>query len=643
MFTQNAMRAFRSVVVALLIFAVFPRWCAAQESKVDASVLTALQTQSTVSVSISLGDKPPGKQISDAVKAEFEPGIEAKSAEIRDRIRPFHQRNQALPPNVKAEVRVMHESLDRQTGQMRREIGRRLKNYVAPSQQRVRTAIENAGDTVYAQVALGNRIGAKLSATGVTQISTLDEVERIELDPVIVPNLAGSAPIIYAPRFWDAGYKGGVYDVGIVEKASVEDEHPRLRSKAAGKLIERPPNAGDPTPTQDEIDHATAVAGIVAMIPYRDLEGEHKGIAYGLDTILAATVSTFDALEAAAEWTMTYKSDDPSDDADDADDPSADVVNLSIGPVPRDILGAADYRMDRNDEDHSKYGKRFDALIDCHNILIIKAAGNESKGDTDRYSLGWGADSYNAIVVGASTASGDNQPRAENKVRLSSGRGPTPLKRKKPDVVAPGEGIMTTSPNGGYGSISGTSAAAPHVAGAILLFWDHGLSNPMMQKALLINSAEDRGPAGWDKDWGWGYIDLHTALEQIDYTRSGSIGGGPGYSTDDSIERRRVRWYTGTMKGCQTATLVWHIHDGKPLINLDMYLYSATSHVELDSSLSVKDNVEQVKMPKGHDGTVYIKIVYNVAHHYEPPEKFGLALPSKFTQIVFESIGPPSP
>ena len=81
------------------------------------------------------------------------------------------QRNQALPPNVKAEVRVMHESLDRQTGQMRREIGRRLRNHVAPSQQRVRTAIENAGGTVYAQVALGNLIGAQLSATAVTQIA----------------------------------------------------------------------------------------------------------------------------------------------------------------------------------------------------------------------------------------------------------------------------------------------------------------------------------------------------------------------------------------------------------------------------------------------------------------------------------------
>ena len=522
----------------------------------------------------------------------------------------------------------MHESLDRQTHQMRREIGRRLENYVAPSQQRVRTAIESAGGTVYAQLALGNRIGAQLSATAVAQIAALDEVERIQLDPVVAPRLAGSAPIIYAPRFWDAGYKGGVYDVGIVENASVEDEHSRLRSKAAGKLIERPPNAGDPIPTQDDIDHATAVAGIVAMRPYRDLEGEHKGIAYGLEHIVAATVGTCDSLGAAAKWTMVDASE------------VAEVVNISIGPVVEDIRGREDHRMDSNDKDYT-FGRDLDELIDCYEIPIAFAAGNHARGHTDRYSLDWGSDSYNAIVVGASTASDDNEPRAKNKVADFSGRGPTPEGRKKPDVIAPGEGIMTTSSNGGYDSISGTSAAAPHVAGAILLFWDYGLSNPLMQKALLINSAEDRGPAGWDKDWGWGYIDLYTALEQIDYTRSGSIGGGPGYSTDDSIERRRVRWYRGTMKGCQTATLVWHIHDGKPLINLDMYLYNEKRDKMLSESNSVRDNVEQVKMPKGHDGTVYIKIVYNVAHGYDPPEDFGLALPSKFTQIVFKSSGQP--
>ena len=113
MFTQNARQALRSVFVALFIFSVFPRWCAAEESKVDAGVRTALQTQSTVSVAIYLKDRPPSKQISDAVKAQFEPNIEAKAPEIRARIRPFHRQNQPLPPNVKAEVREMHESLDR--------------------------------------------------------------------------------------------------------------------------------------------------------------------------------------------------------------------------------------------------------------------------------------------------------------------------------------------------------------------------------------------------------------------------------------------------------------------------------------------------------------------------------------------------
>ena len=70
--------------------------------------------------------------------------------------------------------------------------------------------------------------------------------------------------------------------------------------------------------------------------------------------------------------------------------------------------------------------------------------------------------------------------------------------------------------------------------------------------------------------------------------------------------------------------------------------------------IPLQDNVEQVKMPEGYDGTVYILIVYNT---YDPEddyseddylertyfEKFGLALPSKFTRIDFSSMDPPSP
>ena len=616
MFTQTAMQAFRFVFVALLIFAVLARWCAADESKVDASVLTALQTESTVSVVISLQDEPPSGQISEEVKTRFQPNIRAKSTEIRNRIRPFRRRNQALPTNVKAEVGVMHESLDTQTRQMRREIGRRMKDRVAPSQQRVRTAIEKAGGTVYAQVALGNIMGARLPATAVNQIAALNDVRRIGLDTTPPSALEGSAQIIYASRFWDAGYDGGRYDVGILEATGVEDEHPYLRSKAAGKLIERFPNGPEPT-GEDGGHHGTGVAGIVAMTAYTDADGEHKGIAYGLDKILDVKVGSQADARAGMDWALTQASDD------------AEVLNLSRhGEVEGDPVGS-DYMMDFGDPDYSPHhGEWFDNFIDTHDVLIIQAAGNQYGVNPPKseYALTWGSDSYNAIVVGASTGDASDM-RAGNVVLPGSGRGPTPGGRKKPDVVAPGSGITTTARRGGFGRSGDTSAAAPHVSGAILLFWDHGLWHPMMQKALLINSAEDRGAAGWDKDWGWGYIDLYAALEQYDYTKIGSIEGGA------------EKWYSGTMNKCQTVTLVWHKHSGQPLSNLDMYLYdaktydAATQQGFIGVSTSPKDNVEQIELASGQDRAVYLRIV----HRGSETETFGLAAPSEFESLT----GPP--
>ena len=493
----------------------------------------------------------------------------------------------------------MHESLDTQTRQMRREIGRRMKDHVSASQQRVRTAIENAGGTVYAQVSLGNLMGARLPATAVNQIAALNDVKRIGLDTTPPPALEGSARFIYASRFWDAGYDGGAYDVGILENGSVDDEHPHLRSKAAGKLIERKPNEPEPS-----TNHATEVAGVVAMTAYTDSYGEHKGIAYGLDKILDVTVGREADTRAGMEWALTQASDD------------AEVLNLSRHggtEVPPDLTmdeGESDYRED--------YGMAYDELIDTYDVLIIQAAGNQSTSTDKEYTLTWGSDSYNAIVVGA-TAAFHRLPRAKDVMLTSSGRGPTPGGRKKPDVVAPGHVRITTNRGGEFDSFGqGTSVAAPHVSGAILLFWDHGLWHPMLQKALLINSAEDRGPAGWDKDWGWGYIDLYAALEQYDYTKIGSIDGGA------------EKWYSGTMNKCQTVTLVWHKHTGVPLSNLDMYLYDAKTHGFIGVSTSPKDNVEQIELASGHNRAVYLRIV----HRGSETETFGLAVPSEFDSIA---------
>jgi len=108
-----------------------------------------------------------------------------------------------------------------------------------------------------------------------------------------------------------------------------------------------------------------------------------------------------------------------------------------------------------------------------------------------------------------------------------SSRGPTPDGLAKPDVMAPGEDILSALPGGTYGELAGTSMAAPHVAGVVALLWSAEpdlIGDIDATEALLRRTTAPVTPvASWEHSTscgpgnvtGAGIVDAHAALREI--------------------------------------------------------------------------------------------------------------------------------
>lgn len=147
-----------------------------------------------------------------------------------------------------------------------------------------------------------------------------------------------------------------------------------------------------------------------------------------------------------------------------------------------------------------------------HGICVVAAAGNSGpKHDTIK-SPGI---SNKIITVGGFNDNRFLETYDKNEFQISefSSRGPA-LRRYKPDIVAPSVNIKSCSnKNDFYCELSGTSVAAPMIAGIMALILNRKKINIDTAKRLLLKSST--GITFNRNDEGFGYPNVERILEYL--------------------------------------------------------------------------------------------------------------------------------
>ena len=168
-------------------------------------------------------------------------------------------------------------------------------------------------------------------------------------------------------------------------------------------------------------------------------------------------------------------------------------------------------------------------------VVPVVAAGNDYE-EFGRGSVSSPGSAERAITVGAATVVRD--------IASFSSSGPTPISLQlKPDVAAPGASIFSSVPEreGTWNSFSGTSMAAPHVAGAAaLLRQRHPEWSPAQVKSALATTGDPlRAAAIATTRQGGGFVNLPRADAPLLFAVPSNVSFGlvrPGQTSSRVVE-----------------------------------------------------------------------------------------------------------
>ncbi len=362
-----------------------------------------------------------------------------------------------------------------------------------------------------------NAVAATVSPALVAVLEQRPGVAEVRPDGVVQEPVSATAdgPVVEwnvarvaAPDLWARGLDGSGAVIGVMG-GGVDVLHPDLAARwRTGSGGWWDPYDGSSQPF-DLSGHDTAVAGIAVG---GSAGGTAIGVAPGAQWIAARIFGSdnraaYSTIHAAFQWFA-----DP--DGDPATKDAPDIVNASWSfGAP----GTCDREFEADVEALRQFG-----------IAVVFSAGNTGPAADSSVSP---ANYPSTFGVGATDAA--------DAVAGFSGRGPSACDgRAYPDLAAPGVAILTADDTAGgffilsYQQVDGTSAAAPHIAGAMALLRgaEPAMTVREMEEALR-RTALDIGASGEDGDSGAGLVNVAAAL---DLYRQMMASGDPDWDADGS-------------------------------------------------------------------------------------------------------------
>lgn len=260
----------------------------------------------------------------------------------------------------------------------------------------------------------------KVSLMPYSSVETIDQVKEIP----------EGIQMVQAPALWREGIKGKGVTIAVLD-TGCDIHHPDLKGQIIGGRNFTTDDNGDPRKITDYNGHGTHVAGTIAA---RENNQGVVGIAPEAKLLILKVLASDPNQRGSAtgryEWIVNA--------INYAVKQKVDIISMSLGGP-------------------SNHPQLYQAIKNAVNqdILVVCAAGNEGDGNdsTDEFSY---PGAYNEVIsVGAISFNRQSSHFTNS--------------NKEVDVVAPGEKILSTIPNGKYAYLSGTSMATPHISGALAL------------------------------------------------------------------------------------------------------------------------------------------------------------------------------